>query len=524
VKISSYVCGEWREGAGEGDAIFDPVTGEELVRVTSQGIDFAAALQYARSTGGEALRHMSYQERAELLGKIGELLATNRAEYFRISLVNLGASEADASFDVDGAIYTIKYYAKIGKALGAAKLLKEGAQIPLSKTGVFSGQHFLTPLHGVAVFINAFNFPAWGFCEKAAPALLSGVPVVVKPASPTAWLTQKMVGDIVNAEILPAGALSIICGSARDLLDNVREDDVVSFTGSAETAARIRSNPAVLRHSVRTNIEADSINSTTLGSDVTPDSELAELFAKEVVREMTLKAGQKCTAIRRIFVPRENMKQIGELLVKRFSGIKVGNPRNTEVKMGPVVNKAQQAICFEGIRQLKKECSVLFGDGPFQPVDADPVRSAFVPLTLLACENGREAIRVHDTEVFGPVATLIAYDSLDDLISMIRRGAGSLVASVFSSDAAFLESFILRIGDLHGRILAVDGAVGAQHTGHGNVVPSCIHGGPGRAGGGEELGGLRGLQLYHRRFVVQGPTTSLGNLAGNCADGNNLTA
>jgi 3,4-dehydroadipyl-CoA semialdehyde dehydrogenase len=523
VKISSYVCGEWREGAGDGDPILDPVTGDELARVTSQGIDSDAALQYARSTGGEALRRLSYQERAELLGKVGDVLTANRGEYFRISLLNLGAGEADASFDVDGAIYTIKYYAKIGKALGAAKMLREGAQIPLSKTGVFSGQHFLTPLHGVAVFINAFNFPAWGFCEKAAAALLSGVPVLVKPASPTAWLTQKMVEDIAKAGILPAGALSIICGSARDLLDNVREGDVVSFTGSAETAARIRSNTAVVRHSVRTNIEADSINSTTLGPDVTPGSEIAELFAKEVVREMTLKAGQKCTAIRRIFVPRDNMKQLGELLVKRLAAIKVGNPRNAEVKMGPVVNKAQQTVCLEGIRQLKKECSVLFGDIAFQPLDADPVHSTFVPLTLLACENGREATHVHDTEVFGPVATLISYDSLDDLISMIRRGAGSLVTSVFSSDAAFLESFILRTGDLHGRILAVDAAVGAQHTGHGNVVPSCIHGGPGRAGGGEELGGLRGLQLYHRRFVVQGPATLLGNLAGNCGDGNSLS-
>ncbi len=524
MKIPSYVCGEWREGTGQGEAILDPVTGEELARVTSQGVDAAAALQYAREKGGEALRRMSYQDRAELLGKMGEVLNANRAEYFRISLLNLGAGESDASFDVDGAIYTVKYFAKLGKALGGAKMLREGAQIPLSKTGVFSGQHFLVPLRGVAVLINAFNFPAWGFCEKAAPALLSGVPVLVKPASPTAWLTQKMVEDILKAGILPDGALSLICGSARDLLDTVREEDMVSFTGSAETAARIRTHAAVLQHSVRTNIEADSINSAVLGPDVLPGSELAELFVKEVVREMTLKAGQKCTAIRRLFVPRAAGKSIGEALVKRLSAIKVGNPRNPEVKMGPVVNKAQQASCLQGIEQLKKECSVLFGSGSFQPVDANAADSAFVPLTLLACEDGKKAVRVHDTEVFGPVATMIAYDSPQELIAMIRRGSGSLVASVFSSDAAFLESFIMGVGDLHGRILAVDSAVGAQHTGHGNVVPSCMHGGPGRAGGGEELGGLRGLLLYHRRFVVQGPTTTLGNLTGAGGDGNWLTA
>ena len=519
MNLANFVCGEWRAGSGAGEPLVDPVTGEELARISSQGIDIKAALEFARAEGGAALRAMTYRERADLLAKIAETLAANRDEYFRLSLLNLGANAADASFDVDGAIYTMKYYAKIGQALADGKLLKEGAQIPLSKTGVFFGQHFLLPAKGVAVFINAFNFPAWGFCEKAAPALLSGVPVVAKPASPTAWVTHRMVEDIVKANILPRGAVSILCGSARELLDHVGESDLVSFTGSADTAIKIRSNPNILRRSVRVNIEADSINSVILGPSDAPGTEIFDLLVKEVVREMTLKAGQKCTAIRRVFVPRAQIKALGESIAAKLSALKVGNPRNAEVKVGPVVNKAQQAACLQGLRQLKQECSVIFGgDENFQPLDADAAKSAFVQPTLLACNNGLGAKFVHDVEVFGPVATLIAYDNVDDLIALARRGLGSLVASIFATDAAFIQSVVLGIGDLHGRIMVVDPSVGSQYTGHGNVVPSCLHGGPGRAGGGEELAGLRALLLYHRRFVIQGPPSLTGALAAQAAD------
>jgi len=519
MKLPNYVNGQWSEGTGPGEPLFDPVTGEELPRISSQGINLEEALAFARTHGGPALRQLSYAQRAEMLGKIADVLAANRDEYFRISLLNLGANQADASFDVDGAIYTVKYYAKIGRALADGKMLKEGAVVPLSKTNVFAGQHFLVPARGAAVFINAFNFPAWGFCEKAAPSLLSGVPVVVKPASPTAWLTQRMVEDILKAEILPEGAISIICGSARDLLGHVREEDIVSFTGSADTAARIRSHENILRRSVRVNIEADSINSAMLGPDCALGSDLFDLLVKEVVREMTLKAGQKCTTIRRVMVPRQQIKAFGDAVTARLSSMKVGNPRNSEAKVGPVVNKAQQSSCFDGLAKLQEECEVLFGgDKDFQPLDADPRKSAFVQPALLSCKNGLDAKYVHDVEVFGPVATLVAYDGLEDLIAITRRGLGSLVASVFSNDPDFTRETILRIGDLHGRILAVNSAVGAQHTGHGNVVPSCLHGGAGRAGGGEELAGLRALLLYHRRFVVQGPADCITGLAGFCAD------
>jgi 3,4-dehydroadipyl-CoA semialdehyde dehydrogenase len=525
MNLANFVSGEWRAGGGAGEPLVDPVTGEELARISSQGIDIKGALDFARTEGGPALRAMTYRERADLLAKMAETLAANRNEYFRISLLNLGANAADASFDVDGAIYTMKYYAKIGQALADGKLLKEGAQLPLSKTGVFFGQHFLVPTKGVAVFINAFNFPAWGFCEKAAPALLSGVPVVVKPASPTVWLAHRMVEDIVKANILPRGAVSILCGSARELLDHVSESDVVSFTGSADTAIKIRSHANVLRRSVRVNVEADSINSVILGPFAAPGTDIFDLFVKEVVREMTLKAGQKCTAIRRILVPRGQMKMVGEAIAEKLSSMKVGNPRNSEVRVGPVVNKAQQTACLQGLRQLKQECSVIFGgDENFQPLDADAAKSAFVQPTLLACNDGLGAKFVHDVEVFGPAATLIAYDSLEDLIALARRGLGSLVASIFATDEAFIQSVVLGIGDLHGRIMVVDPSVGAQYTGHGNVVPSCLHGGPGRAGGGEELAGLRALLLYHRRFVVQGPPSLTSALTNQAADASLLVS
>ena len=519
MKLPNYVADHWREGSGPGAPLVDPVTGEELARISSEGVDLNNALEFARTQGGSALRQLTYAQRADLLAKMGDALTANRDEYFRLSLLNLGATQADASFDVDGALYTIKYYAKIGRALAEGKILKEGAVVPLSKTGVFAGQHFLVPTKGVAVFINAFNFPAWGFCEKAAPALLSGVPILVKPASPTAWLAHKMVEDVVKSGILPPGAISLVCGSARELLEHVREEDIVSFTGSADTATRIRTHTNVVRGSVRVNIEADSINSAILGPDCAPGTELFDLLVKEVLKEITLKAGQKCTTIRRVFLPRQNVKAFGEAVASRLSAMKVGNPRNSEVKVGPVVNKAQQSACLEGLKKLQSECLVVFGGNErFEPVDADPQKSAFVQPTLLSSNNGLSAKYVHDVEVFGPVVTLVAYDDTKDVIAMTRWGNGSLVSSVFSNDPSFLQEIVLGIGDLHGRIVAVDSSVGSQHTGHGNVVPSCLHGGPGRAGGGEELAGLRALLLYHRRFVVQGPVNCLKELSCLCAD------
>ena len=513
MRLPNYVCGEWKEGVAVDHRLIDPVSGEQLATVSSAGIDINAALEFARREGSPMLQALTYQQRSELLRKIADVLSANRDEYFEISRKNLGTTNADAAFDVDGAVYTVKQYARLGQSL-AGKLFKDGPAVQLSKAGVFQGQHFLKPLGGAAIFINAFNFPAWGLWEKAAPALLSGVAVLAKPASPTAWLTQRMVEDVVKTGILPSGALSILSGSARNLLEHVREDDAISFTGSAQTAVSIRTHPNIAARSVRLNIEADSLNSAILGLDAAPGGQLFDLLVNEVVREMTLKAGQKCTAIRRVLVSREHARPLAKAISDRLATVKVGNPRNQEVQCGPLVNKAQQISALEGVGQLQREAEVVFGGSHnFHPVDADSQVSCFVEPTLLFCETPLEAEAVNKIEVFGPVATILPYDLVEDAIEITKRGSGSLVASVFSDDPEFRRTAVLGIANTHGRIMVVDSTVGANHTGHGNVVPTCLHGGPGRAGGGEELAGLRALNHYHRLFVVQGSPTFIADLS-----------
>ena len=512
-QLPNYVCGEWRQGSTVDHSLIDPVTGEELATVSSLDVDVGSGIEYARRIGSTTLQTLTYQQRAALLGKIADVLTAHRADYFDISMRNLGATEADSAFDVDGAIYTVKQYAKLGQDL-AGKFFRDGSAVPLSKTGVFEGQHFLKPMGGVAVFINAFNFPAWGLWEKASPAILSGVAVLVKPASATAWLAQRMVEDIIRAEVLPQGALSILCGSARDLLEQVREEDVISFTGSLQTAANIKTHPNVVARSVRLNIEADSLNSAISGPDVAPGTAIFDLLAKEVAREMTIKAGQKCTAIRRVLVPREHARPLAKAISDRLATIKVGNPRNQEVKCGPLVNRVQQASALAGLGRLRNEAKVMFGGGAnLQPIDADNNTACFVEPTLLFCENPLQSKAVNEVEVFGPVATICPYGSAQEAMEIAQLGSGSLVASIFSDDPKFKHDVVLGIAGAHGRIMVVDTSVGASHTGHGNVVPSCLHGGPGRAGGGEELAGLRALNLYHRRFVVQGSPALIAEIS-----------
>jgi 3,4-dehydroadipyl-CoA semialdehyde dehydrogenase len=509
--LESYLGGKWQSGSGEGEKLINPVTGEELASVWSVGLDLKAALEFAREKGNPALQKMTYAERAALLGKVVDVLASKRAEYFDISRKNLGATEADASFDVDGATYTLKQYAKWGAQL-TGRMIRDGVPAPLSKTGVFQGQHFLKPLTGVAVLINAFNFPAWGLWEKASAALLAGVPVFVKPATSTALLTQRMVKDVVEAGILPEGALSILCGSARDLLDHVGEDDVISFTGSAATAAKIKSHPNVVARSVRVNCEADSLNATILGPGDGPGSQPFELLVKEVVREMTLKAGQKCTAIRRVLAPRAHAPALAEAIAAKLDNVKVGSPEDAGVKCGPLVNANQVKEARAGLEKLKKETRVVFGgDTNFKAEGAE--NGCFVQPTLLLCDEPLKSKAVHEVEVFGPVATILPYSSTEEAIDVANRGFGSLVASLFSDDTEFQRQLTLGIANMHGRVMVVDSNVGAQHTGHGNVMPNCLHGGPGRAGAGEELAGLRALLFYHRRFVVQGPKALLENLS-----------
>ncbi len=511
--LKNYVCGEWIAGQGPGTMLRDPVTGAELVRVSSEGLDLGAAFSYARGIGGTALRALGYAKRAALLGEIVKVLQANRDAYYDIATANSGTTRNDSAIDIDGGIFTVGQYARWGAALGDHNALLDGARAKLGKDGAFQSQHVLVPTRGVALFINAFNFPSWGLWEKAGPALLSGVPVIVKPATATAWLTQRMVADVVGAGILPPGALSVICGGSKGLLDALRPFDVVAFTGSADTAATIREHRAVVAHSVRVNIEADSINSALLLPDAGSDSEAFSLLVREAVREMTIKSGQKCTAIRRILVPQSLYDAAAQALGAKLGSVTVGNPRNDKVKMGSLVSRAQFDSVRDGVAALKAQADVLYDGAQQSLVDADPNIAACATPTLLGTRDPDHAEIVHRVEVFGPVSTLMPYRDLDHALGLIRRGEGSLVASLYGADASALAAAALELADTHGRVHVISPAIAQQQTGHGNVMPHSLHGGPGRAGGGEELGGLRALGFYHRRSAIQAETAVVDALA-----------
>jgi 3,4-dehydroadipyl-CoA semialdehyde dehydrogenase len=515
--LSNYLSGQWQTGKGVGTALHDPVLGIELVRVDASGLNLAAAFAFARHNGCAALRALTYAQRAAMLGAASKVLQANRDAYYDISTANSGTVKNDTAVDVDGGIYTLSTYAKMGESLGNTHFMHDGEPARLAKDPLFQSQHLLTPTRGVAMFINAFNFPSWGLWEKAAPALLSGVPVIVKPATATAWLTQRMVKDVIDAGIFPAGAISVICGSSAGLMDQLEPFDVVSFTGSAETAAIIRSHPAVTKKSVRVNIEADSVNSALLLPSESVSSEAIDLLVKEVTREMTVKSGQKCTAIRRVLVPESLYDTVAQALSARLAKTTVGNPRNETVRMGAVVNREQFKAVGEGLTYLKAQATVLHDGSTHALVDADTDVACCIGPTLLGTRDAagsNAADRVHDTEVFGPVATLVPYrnNDLDHALQLIRRGQGSLVASLYGSDPVALGKAISELTDSHGRVHVISPDVAAIHTGHGNVMPQSLHGGPGRAGGGEELGGLRALNFYHRRAAVQASTTVLTQL------------
>jgi 3,4-dehydroadipyl-CoA semialdehyde dehydrogenase len=510
--LSNFVAGRWQAGVGIGSTLIDPVLGTELVRVDATGLDLAAAFGFARAQGGAALRAMSYRERGAMLAAVGKVLQANRDAYYDISTANSGTVKNDTAVDVDGGIYTLGSYAKMGETLGDRRHLVDGEAARLGKDPLFQSQHVQVPTRGVALFINAFNFPSWGLWEKAAPALLSGVPVIVKPATATAWLTQRMVKDVVDAGVLPPGALSVICGSSAGLMDQLQPFDVVSFTGSAETAAVIRSHPAVAQRSVRVNIEADSVNSALLLPDAAAGSEAFDLLVKEVAREMTVKAGQKCTAIRRIFVPEALFDAAAQAIAARLAKTSVGNPRHESVRMGSLVSRAQLIAVREGLAQLKTQAEVLHDGSQATLVDADPAVACCIGPTLLGARDADASAIVHEVEVFGPVATLLPYRDTAHALALVRRGQGSLVASLYGSDNTALAAAALELADSHGRVHVISPEVAALHTGHGNVMPQSLHGGPGRAGGGEELGGARALNFYHRRAAVQASTSVLASL------------
>ena len=501
--LPNFLAGRWQTGQGAGTPLFDPVLGNELVRVNAGGLDLDAGFAYARDEGGAALRALTYRQRGRLLGDAAKVLQAHRDAYDEIATANSGTVKNDSAVDIDGAIFTLGHYAKLGDTLGDTRLLRDGEPARLAKDPLFQSRHVLTPTRGVALFINAFNFPAWGLWEKAGPALLSGVPVIVKPATTTAWLTQRMVRDVIAAGVFPPGALSVVCGSSAGLMDALEPFDVLSFTGSADTAAIIRSHPAVARRSVRANIEADSLNSALLLPGAQRGDEAFDLLVREVVREMTVKSGQKCTAIRRVFVPADLLDAASEAISAKLSGISVGNPRNETVRMGSLVSRSQLKAVKEGLALLREEAAVIHDGATHSLVDADPSVAACAGPTLLAVADADKASRVHDIEVFGPVATLVPYRSVNHALAMVRRGQGSLVTSVYGSDPGSLAQASVDLASTHGRVHVISPDVAAMHTGHGNVMPMSVHGGPGRAGGGEELGGHRALGFYHRRAAIQ---------------------
>ena len=517
--LRSYVSGAWTEPADEGRPVLDAVTGEEVTRVSSAGIDFGAALEYGRATGGPALRELTFHQRAALLKSLGLLLREHRQELYALS-ARTGATLGDSKFDIDGGIGVLLSYAsKARRELPNDVLIAEGAVEPLGKGGTFAGQHMLTPLRGVCVQINAFNFPVWGPLEKFAPAFIAGVPSLVKPATQTAYLTAALVELMADSGLLPPGSLQLICGSASGLLDHLGEQDLVSFTGSAATARELRAHPAVVGRSVRFNAEADSLNCSILGPDDGPGTPEFDLYVRQLVTEMTVKAGQKCTAIRRAFVPAAMADQVDEAVRDRLAEVVVGSPAEKDVRMGALASLEQREEVRHSVKALLSAGRLVFGDPDHvEVVGASADRGAFIsPLLLHSDDAGRP--EPHQVEAFGPVSTIIGYQGSAEAIELAARGRGSLAGSVVTADAAFAREVVLGLAPWHGRILVLDHDDAAESTGHGSPLPVLVHGGPGRAGGGEEMGGLRAVVHHMQRTAVQASPRMLSAVTGRWVTG-----
>ena len=510
ITLKSYAAGKWQDSSGRPRILRHAVTGEEIAQLSSEGVDFGAMLAYGRERGGPALRQMSFPERAAVLKKMAGVLNEHRDELNAIA-ASYGATPKDAALDVDGGVGTLAFYASLGaKKLPASSFLVDGETARLSKDGNFVGRHIYVPLEGVAVQINAYNFPSWGMLEKLAPSFLAGMPSIVKPASPTAWLTFRIVEILIDAAIVPEGALQLISGSVGDLFHHLTCQDVVAFTGSASTGEKIRSHPTIVREAVRVNIEADSLNCILLGPDVAPGSETFEFFAKEVVREMTVKAGQKCTAIRRVIVAAEQAEAVTDALKERLAKIQVGDPKTEGVRMGPLVDEDALRSAREGVAKLSGEAEIVYGDPSRK--DFEPRQGFFMEPLLLLCQKPLEATAIHEVEVFGPAATVMTYGDVDEAVALARKGGGSLVGSIFSEDEDFIAKTMFGLAPYHGRLMVMNAKAAPESTGHGVVMPQLVHGGPGRAGGGEELGGVRSVHHYMQRLALQGDPERLDKL------------
>ncbi len=520
MKLGNLVKGQWVEGDGDGSILVSAVSGAAIAGITSKGLDFADMLHYARSTGGSELRRMTFHERALMLKALAQYLMEHKAELYSLSS-ETGATRNDSWIDIDGGISTLFVFSGKGRReMPNDHVYLDGPPEPLSRKGTFVGQHICTPKLGAAVHINAFNFPCWGMLEKLAPALLAGVPAIVKPASSTAYLTELMVRRILASGILPDGALQLICGSVGDLFDHLDCQDTIAFTGSKATAEFLQQHPRVVAESVAFTAETDSLNCSILGPDATPGTPEFDLYVKEVTREMTSKAGQKCTAIRRIIAPSAVAADLVDALTETLSRVRIGNPAIDDVDMGALASTGQRDEVRDRITALSREAQIVYGgDSDFEVVDADANKGAFFMPTLLHCDRPLSATAVHSVEAFGPVSTVLPYDTLDEAIELSRRGEGSLVASIVTNDNAVARELVLGTAAYHGRMLVLNRHCASESTGHGSPLPHLIHGGPGRAGGGEEMGGIRGVLHYMQRTAIQGSPETLTAIGGRWIKG-----
>lgn len=515
MKLQSYVAGQWREGEGEGVTLLDAVTGDTLCNVSSAGLDFAAIAKHGREQGSTALRKMTFHDRALALKAMAKHLMSKKEEFYALS-ASTGASRSDGWIDIEGGIGTVFTYASlVAREFPNDVVMVEGDIERLSANGTFVGRHILSPKPGVAVHINAYNFPCWGMLEKIAPSLAAGMPVIVKPATPGSYLTEAMVREMIAGGFFPEGAIQLICGSAGDLLDHLEEQDVVTFTGSASTGHKLRAHPNLVAKSIPFTMEADSLNCAILGKTVAEDDEEFGIFIKEVAKEMTTKAGQKCTAIRRVIVPADKVEAVSHALQARLAKAVLGNPAAEGVRMGPLIGRDQAKDVQSKVDQLASQCEVLLGGGgDFAISGGDNSSGAFYPATLLRCDDPFKKTLVHEVEAFGPVSTIMPYDSIEDAVAIAQLGKGSLVGSVYTFDNGEARELILAAAPYHGRMLVLNRDCAGESTGHGSPLANLVHGGPGRAGGGEELGGARAVKHYMQRTALQGSPTSLMAVTG----------
>ncbi|MEN3123782.1 phenylacetic acid degradation bifunctional protein PaaZ [Janibacter sp. LM] len=510
--LQSHVAGRWVAGSGEGREVRDAVTGETVTRVTSEGIDLGAAVAHARTKGGPALRAMTFHERAAALKAAAAAVQEGKDRLYELS-ARAGCTTRDAAVDVDGGIGTAMVYSSLGrKGLPEGTVIVEDDFIQLGKEGVFGGRHVLTSPHGISLQINAFNFPVWGMLEKLAPALLAGVPTIVKPATPTAYIAVEAVRMMVESGALPEGALQVVAGSIPGLFDELGGQDHIGFTGSADTAASLRADAAVTRRSAHFNAEADSLNASVLGPDAAPGEPEFDLFVKALVTEMTVKAGQKCTAIRRALVPAERVDAVAEAVAQRLGGIGIGAPGAEGVRMGALVGTAQRDDVRDAARRIAGAGTVVFGDvDRVDVIGADAERGAFMSPVLVRVDDADRS-EPHEVEAFGPVSALMGYRDPEHAVALLARGEGSLAGSVVSADADFVTQVVTGAAPFHGRVLVLDRDSAPESTGHGTPMPQLVHGGPGRAGGGQEEGGLRAVHAHLQRTAVQGSPAVLGRL------------